>query len=162
MKLKALLYLLIFSLLYSFTTHPIPLRAADFSQSILIEQLEDGYYYETFLEEATTSRGAVPNLPVQSTTKTKTTRMKDSSGNVLWTVSITATFTYDGTRATCTSCTPSAKSYASSWTIKSVTSSKNGNSAKATAVATQTDANGTSQNITKSVTITCSPTGVVS
>lgn len=88
--------------------------------------------------------------------------MKDSSGNTLWSVSITATFTYDGTSATCTSRTPSAKSYASSWTIKGVTSSKNGNSATATAVAAHTDANGSTQNITKSVTITCSATGVVS
>ena len=95
-------------------------------------------------------------------TKKKTTQFKNSSGTVLWSVSITATFTYDGSTSKCTSCTPSAKAYASTWSIRSVTSSKSGNSATATAVARQTDATGNTYDYTKSVTIKCSATGVVS
>lgn len=143
----------------SFTAFPT--QAANAKESI-IERLNNGYYYETTIE------GEEPFLTISSKatsqyiTKTKTTKLKNSAGDVLWSVSIKATFSYDGTTSKCTSCTPSATAYASSWSIKSVTSSKSGNSATATAVATHTVIFGISQDTTKSVTIKCSPTGVVS
>lgn len=139
---------------------PIEIKAAE-PTSTTIEMLENGYYYETIIVDAETediSSRATSN----SITKTKTTQLKNSSGSVLWSVSITATFTYDGSTSTCTSCTPSARAYASTWSIKSVTSNKNGNSATATAIAVQTTAAGTTYEYTKSVTIKCSATGVVS
>ena len=88
--------------------------------------------------------------------------MKNSSGTTLWSVSIKATYSFDGTSATCTSCTPSAKSYNSAWTIQSVKSSKSGNSATATAVARYTGLFGITEDYTKSVTMTCNANGEVS
>lgn len=52
--------------------------------------------------------------------------MRNSSGTVLWSVSITATFTYDGTTSRCISCSPSATAPATTWSIKSISSSKTG------------------------------------
>lgn len=126
---------------------------------ISIEYLENGYYYETIIS---TDKNVLPASTTKYITKTKTTNLKNQAGVTQWSVSIKATFSYDGNSAKCTSCTPSAKAYGSTWAIKSVTSSKSGNSATATAKATQTGPTGASQTYTKSVTIKCSATGVVS
>lgn len=140
----------------------LPVQASTPTTTTTIEPLDNGYYYETTITDAEPTDALVSRGSNNYTTKTKTTQLKNSSGTVLWSVSITATFYYNGTIAQCTSCTPSAKAYNSSWSIKSVTSSKSGNSSTATAVATQTSSTGATQDTTKSVTITCSPKGIVS
>lgn len=127
-----------------------------------IELLGNGYYYETIIEDSDSINMGMPYVTTHYITKTKTTQMKDSSDNILWSVSVKATFSYDGTTSKCTSCTPSASSFASTWSIKSVTSSKSGNPATATAIATHTAPSGATQDIKKSVTIQCSPDGIVS
>lgn len=127
-----------------------------------IEMLENGFYFETIIESEDISSLISPRAAVKYTTKTKTTNMKDSSGNTLWYVSITATFSYNGSSATCLSCSPNAKSYASTWTIASVTSNKSGNTATATAVAIHGISSGISESFTKSVTIKCDGSGTVS
>ena len=93
-------------------------------------------------------------------TKTKTAYYKNKSGAVLWSVSIKATFSYNGTSSKCISCSPSASAPAKSWSIKSLSSSKKGNSASAKVVAVH--ATNVSQQYTKTVTIHCSKTGVIS
>lgn len=141
---------------------PVQASTPTTTTTTTIEPLDNGYYYETTITDAEPTDALVSRGSNNYTTKTKTTQLKNSSGTVLWSVSITATFYYNGTIAQCTSCTPSAKAYDSFWTIKSVTSSKSGNSATATAVATRTGVSGATQDTTKSVTITCSPKGIVS
>ena len=124
---------------------------------------ENGYYIETIITDATPNNQTIFMYAASnSTTKTKTTYIKDANGNILWYVSITATFTYDGNTSQCTSCSHNAISIASSWEIKSSSSSKSGNSATATATATHKGILGISQDYTESVTIECSPSGVVS
>lgn len=141
---------------------PLLVKASTPTTSSTIELLDNGYYYETTITDEATADTLVSRGSNNYTTKTKTTQFKNNSGTVLWSVSITATFYYNGTIAQCTSCTPSAKAYASTWSIKSVTSSKSGNSATATAAVTHTGPTGTIQSATKSITITCSPKGIVS
>lgn len=157
---KILLLLVLTVALTSLTTSNA--NAAPLDSTYTIEELDNGYYYETIIETVETSKDHLSRGAVQYITKTKTTNMKNSSGTTLWSVSITATFSYNGSSATCISCTPDAKSYASTWTIDSVVSNRSGNSATATAVATHGLSVGISESFTKSVTITCSGTGVVS
>lgn len=160
---KTIIFLLsVVCLLCSMTSTPILAEASDTTASSTIEMLDNGYYYEIIIEDNETPVTIVPRATTQYVTKTKTTQLKNSAGTVLWSVSIKATFSYDGTTSKCTSCTPSATAYASSWSIKNVSSSKSGNSATATAVATHTVIFGITQDTTKSVTIKCSATGVVS
>lgn len=157
-KITALLLLI--TLFYSsFNIVPSSALAANEVSTII---LEDEYYYETIISEERTDTFALqPVIP--TITKTKTTRMKNSSGQTLWTLSITATFTYDGKIAECVNCTPNATSYDSSWTIQSITSSRENNSATATMVIRYTEPSGSLyQDYTKSVTITCDPSGNVS
>lgn len=122
-----------------------------------IIRLENGDYLETTI----TSSPAVKSYraarsKIKDITKTKTTSYKNSAGAVMWSVSITATFYYDGTSATCVSCSHSASAPGKSWSIKSVSSSKSGNSATAVATATHSTAD-----FTQSVTISCNRNGVV-
>lgn len=128
-----------------------------------IEFLDNGDYFETTLENIS---GANPlssfeaNIKTaQQITKTKTIAYKTSEGKLLWDISITATFTYNGSTSKCILCSHNAKSYANSWNIKSVSSYKKDNYATATAIVTHS---GNSVNtLSKQVTITCSKTGNV-
>lgn len=154
------LLLTIISLFCIFNIAPLTVDAAESSSTVTIEMLENGYYYETIIDESIAT--PIFRATTQTITRTKTTNLKNSSGTTLWSVSIKATFSFDGTTATCTSCTPSAKSYNSAWTIQSIKSSKSGNSATATVVARYTGPFGITEDYTKKVTITCNANGEVS
>lgn len=120
------------------------------------------YYIDTVITEWSADTESNRAAASNTKTATKTTYIKDSSQNVLWYVSITATFSYDGTTAACTSCSHQAASQSSQWSIKSSSASKSGNSATATATAVRSLSFGLVQEATKSVTISCSPTGEIS
>lgn len=129
---------------------------------ISIEILENGDYIETIIEDTDTGISDISSFSTtKSITKIKRTNYKNASGDILWYVAITATFSYNGSTSKCTSCSHSASAPASNWTIKSVSSSKSENSATAKAVATFHTI-GKTTDYSKSVTITCSPSGIVS
>lgn len=128
---------------------------------VSIEYFDNGDTFEVYLSdpEDITLTSLLPDS-IKSTnfiTKTKTGYFKNASGGILWTVSIQGTFWYNGTTSECTSYVPSAKSYSTYWTINSVTGTKLGNTASATATAIFL-----SQPYTKMISISCSPTGVIS
>lgn len=154
--------LLILSVIFSILDTSMTVSAATLpSSQSEITKLENGDYLETTISNAPISLTKVSLLSTnKSITKTKTVKYKSQDGTTLWYVAITATFSYNGSTSKCTSCTPSAAAPASTWSIKSLTSSKSGNSATATAVATHSDI--ISKDFTKSVTISCSKNGVVS
>lgn len=158
MKKSLILFISIFSFLA--TTFHLPVEAhTNTDHSYNIEYVDNGFYYETTI---TSDDNIFSTYATNYVTKTKTTKLKNADGEIMWSISIKATFSYDGTTAKCTNCSPSATSYASGWSIKNVTSSKSGNSATATGQATYTAPSGLSETYTKSVTLSCSATGVVS
>lgn len=124
--------------------------------------LENGDYLETtIIDTPIFSSGISTFSTAKTVTKTKTTRYKNQSGATLWSVSIKATFTYNGSTSKCTSYSHSTTCPSKTWKIKSVSSSKNGNSATAKAIATHF-LDTISKDFTKSVTIRCSKNGTVS
>lgn len=158
--MKKLLFLFLFTISIIFFN----------SQASASITLEDGrselpYYTETIISDIYLSPEStfflLPQSVDKTTTKTKTTQVKVKDGTVLWSVSITATFTYNGTTSNCISCSHNATSYAKTWSIKSVSSKKNRNTATATAVATHSNGS-ISQDFSQSVTIECSKDGIVS
>ena len=125
------------------------------SSSVSYDYLSDGSYFETTIEYLPSARGTV-------TGASKTTVYKNASGQSLWYVKVTANFTYNGSSAKCTSSSASAGSYVDSWKILSKSSSKNGNTASATAVAAHY-ANGIAiASLSKTVTLYCNGNGNVS
>lgn len=124
--------------------------------------LENGDYLETTIIETPVFLSGISTFSTAKTiTKTKTTSYKNKSGATLWSVSIRATFTYNGSTSRCTSYSHSTTCPAKTWKIKSVTSSKKGNSATAIATATHSF-NNISRDYTGIVTIKCSKSGNVS
>jgi hypothetical protein len=121
-----------------------------------IEYLENGDYIETII----TSNNSLISTASTSKTASKTSYYKNSSGDVMWSVTIKGTFSYNGTTSTCTSCSHSTTSPGSAWSIKSSSSSRSGNSATAKATATYT--NMISTDYSMSVTIKCSANGTIS
>lgn len=128
--------------------------------NVEIEYLEDGYYTITYIENNSI---IVPDASTQATTvtKTKVKNFYNSAGDVMWYIKVQGTFTYDGSTSKCTSAAHKAAAIGSTWSIVSASSSKSGNTATATATARHS--NTTSYNdYTRSVTLTCSKTGVFS
>ncbi|WP_294908506.1 hypothetical protein [uncultured Ruminococcus sp.] len=125
-----------------------------------IEYLDNGDYIETIITDNTASSG-ISLYATNTITKTKTKYYKNSSGTVLWSVAIKATFSYNGSTSTCTGCSHITTAPASAWSIKSASHSKSGNTATAKATATYKTSAG-STDYSMSVTIKCSATGVVS
>lgn len=156
---KIITITLIFALI-GCTFLSVPVSAATDNTESTIEYLDNGDYIETVIADDTSNSG-ISLYSTNTTTKTKTRYYKNSSGTVLWSVSIKATFSYDGSTSKCTSCSHSTTSPALTWTIKSASHSKNGNSATANAIATHKTSTG-STDYSMSVAIKCSATGVVS
>ena len=116
-----------------------------------IEYLENGDYIETVITYE-------DSLTRATKTGSKTKNYKNAStGATIWSVTVTCTFSYTGSLSSCTAVSHSAKSYSSSCTIKSVSSSRAGNTGTATAVASYN-----SKNYTMSVSLSCSTYGELS
>ena len=119
-----------------------------------IEYLDNGDYIETTLVVSNSTKGTI--------TGAKTATYKDSSNEILWEVSVTGTFSYNGTSSTCVSASGDSHSYSSNWTVSSPTVSKSGNTATSTATGKKRLFGIVIQTQTLSVTLSCSKNGVLS
>lgn len=137
--------------------HPTITPAAQNTTLEMVEYMTDGSYFVTTISYANSS-----DLRASTRTGSKTTTYKSSSGESLWSVTVTGSFSYTGTSSTCTSSSVSATAYSSSWKITNSSSSKSGNSAVATATATQYRSFIPIDSISKTVTLTCSSSGSLS
>ena len=125
--------------------------------SITVNQVGNGYYTVTVIEDL--SDNVIVPRATNTTTKSKTTYVKNSAGTTLWYVRVTGTFTYGDGTAKCTSVTPSAASQHSSWKVSNITGSKSGATAYASATGKQYLDGTVINTITENVSLTCSQTG---
>ena len=104
---------------------PINTRATPAVDTTSIMYLDDGSYITITIDE-TGSRA--------SGTKSgrKTYTYTASNGDICWESTLTGTFTYTGTTATCTASNCSVTVYESNWYTVSKSASKSGNTATAT------------------------------
>ena len=117
-----------------------------------VEILPNGDYIETELITYVQLDGAKATKSGQ-----KTKSYKNSSGAVMWSVTVYGTFSYTGSSATCTSASRSTTCPGSGWTIVSSSASKSGNTATAKATARYNNSD-----YTRSVTLQCSVNGTLS
>lgn len=125
--------------------------------SVTVNFLEDGYYTITVIEDV--SDNTIVSRATNTTTKTKTTYVKNSAGTTLWYVRVTGTFTYGDGSARCTSATPSAASQHASWQVSNISGSKSGATAYASATGKQYLDGAVINTMDRTVSLTCSPTG---
>lgn len=126
------------------------------TQVIITQVFEDGSYIEEIIvEENSFTRATI--------TKTKTANYKSETGEIRWSVSVKGTFSYNGSTATCTKSEVITNNYSSTWKLSNARASKTGNKASASVTAKQYTSDGAlSRTINKTVTLTCSPKGVLS
>lgn len=125
---------------------------ADFSA---IEYFSDGSYAITRIEDIEiTSKGTV--------TKSKTYSYYDSSNVLQWTVILEATFSYNGSSATCTSATTGYSVSNSAWKVTKANASRSGNTATGDFTVKKYVLLVPVQTVNKTLTLTCSASGVVS
>lgn len=155
MKKLATLFTIV-SMILVFTLQPA------FAQSnvitVDIEELPDGSRFVTVIEDVPTP--GIQPFSKETATKTKTVYYENASGKKMWYVSVTGTFTYGDGTARCTSVTPSAASLDSNWKVSNITGGKSGNKATATATGKRYETNIVVETATKTVTLTCGPTGM--
>lgn len=162
MKKLITLFSIIALLLGTLYSNASTADAAAFTAQTEIIPLDNGDYIETTITGIPTAPSGISTLSAAKTvTKSKTSRYKNKSGDTLWSVTIRATFSYNGTTSKCTSCSHSTTCPSNSWKIKSASSNKSGNSATAKVIVTHFYSNDSTDYI-KSVTISCSKNGTVS
>lgn len=160
---KVISFISLILLFFAFAIQPT--YASKILDSTSIEYLEDGSYYETIIEDSKVPfvfYDSIQPLSTNTVTNTKTTYYKNAAGEVLWYVRVTGTFTYGDGTSKCTAATPSAASQSSTWKVSNISGSKYGNKASATATGKQYYNGSVVTTKTKTVTLTCSATGVFS
>ena len=151
MKKTLVILLTLVMIISSVFSVPVSALSANKVTETTIEYLENGDYIETILTYE-------DSLTRSTKTASKTKNYKNAStGATLWSVTVNCTFSYNGSVSACTSVSHSAKSYSSSWTIKSVSSDRAGNTGTAYATAAYN-----SRNYTMSVSLSCSTYGELS
>lgn len=152
--MKKLIMILTCLLLFTICS---PVYGAEQIESLEIEYLDDGSYFETVI--TTESNSGMTTLSSKSVTKTKTSYYKNSNGTILWYVKVTGTFTYGNGSSKCTSSSVTAESKSGAWKITSKSASKSGNKATAKATAKRYYGGSVAETKNKTVTLTCSPSG---
>lgn len=86
----------------------------------------------------------------------------NSSNVAQWTVYIHGTYTYTGSSATCTAASTSYSINNNSWSVTKATASRSGATATGEFTVKRYTLGVVTQTINKTLTLTCSPTGVLS
>ena len=116
---------------------------------------ENGYYYEISI--------SVTNSVARSAKEgSKTIYFKNSAGKTMWSLTVKGTFTYNGSTSSCTSASASTSITDATWKITNKSSSKSGNTAKATATAICYLNGNPINSATKTVSLKCSVSGKLS
>lgn len=122
-----------------------------------IEYYSDGSYSVTTIES-----NNVAVMANSSVSKYKTITHYSSKDEKEWEITVTGTFTYTGTSATCTNSTVSYKIYDSNWKVTSAQASKSGRTATGEFTLKRYFLGVPIKTDNEILTITCSNTGVCS
>lgn len=149
---------LILTVLMIFSIAPINAFAAeDIVTDSYIEYFEDGSYIVTEITES-----SISTFDTKTITKSKSSYYYDNKDNAQWRVTITGTFNYTGSSATCTKATTAYTIYDNAWKVTSAVPSKSGNKATGTFTVKKYVLGVPLKTVNRTVTITCSNTGVCS
>lgn len=121
-----------------------------------IEYFEDGSYIVTRITEST-----ITTFAAKTVSKSKSADYYEND-TIAWTVTLSATFSYTGSSATCTSAKTSYTIYNDAWKVTSAVPSKSGNKATGTFTVKKYALGIPYKTVNKTLTITCSNTGVCS
>ena len=140
--------ILLFSFLFIFAS-TFPVKASEI-QSINSTNIE-----------SSTEENIVATLSRSSSTKSakRTYTYKTSSGKILWTITVTGTFTYNGSSSSCTKASVSTTCPSITFKLASKSATKHNSTATATASFKQYNDSVYLRTITRSVSISCDKSG---
>lgn len=150
--------LITFLLIATFIVSVFPMQIAYASQDyeiLDVIEYEDGSYLEISIQSLQTRASG-------SLTKTKNYTYHNGDGASAWKISLTGSFTYTGTSATCTASSCNVTIYDSKWSIVSKSASKSGNTAYGTATLSRNLLGVSIDKKTCNLTLTCDKNGNVS
>lgn len=151
---------------------PITTKAAtvslpkDLARSLqeFLTSSEEDYSIEILTTETTEVLLQATRDPVtsnyQNKTVNRTLNVYDQAGQVVWSLTLTAKFLYNGSSSECIGCSHGANACQAGWSIKSSSSTKSGNNATATATAVHKLFFLSSEQ-TQSLSITCLADGTI-
>ncbi len=113
---------------------------------------DDGSYMVTVIEEVRTRAS-------NTVTQTKSRTYYNSDDVAEWKITLTGTFTYNGTTSSCTSASCNVDVYASNWYTVSKSASKSGNTASCTVTMGKTFLGITISKPVHTLTLTCDKDG---
>ena len=124
-----------------------------YAASYIEEVYPDGSYWEVTIEEH-----AVPSVrAAQSKSGT------NKNGKVLWSVTVSGTFTYNGISASCTKSSVSILDASINWTVSDQSAWRSGATAYASAIGHEKNSLGQEmRTLYRQVSLTCSPEGKLS
>ena len=148
------------------------------------ETLEDGSYFVTVLSDDSPFHGEIASEDglgaminrlirflrqliqlmssgTRTVSKTKYVNYYDSNGTLLWTVELTASFTYNKQQATCTYVSRNSETYDRDWSVVSSRAEKSGNTATGWFTVRQTKLGVPLKTIERTLTLTCDANGNV-
>ena len=152
--------LAIFLAVIMILTFPTISYASDFSDNetnSYIEYYSDGSYSITTIETST-----IRVLANSTVAKNKTFTYYSSKNEKEWEITVTGTFNYTGSSATCTNSTVSYKIYDTHWKVVSAQASKSGRVATGEFTLKRYTLGVPIKTVNETLTITCSNTGVCS
>lgn len=153
-KFRHLILSGILSILFSSTV-----LATSTNTTFTTEVFSDGSYIETIIEEIPTAN----SFTTKSTKSgSKKSTYKDSSGRIIWTITVNGSFSYNGSSSTCTASSISTTCPNTNWKLVNKSARKSGSSAIASATAKKYVGSTCIKNIDRTVRLTCSRTGTLS
>ena len=138
----------------------IPALADNSSEEFQIIAFSDGSYL--IMELIGDSIETQLDYNRTSVTKSKAATYYSNSGVKAFTLTVTGSFIYDGTSATCTSSSNSSTIYNNEWSLKTASASHSGNTATATGTFVRKVLGIVVSTKVLTVSLSCSPTGVFS
>ena len=153
---KIITYLTTLTLIFLLSTSTI---AAQQQTNSNIEFFADGSYLVTTINEEHSSYSTYATI---IKTGSKTLTYYNDEGESLWAAIVTGTFSYTGSTSTCTESDISYTIYDTVWRITSASASTSGNTAIGNITAKKYFGGLSLQTVERTVTLTCSPTGVLS
>lgn len=139
-----------------FTMSSVAFATNDASDSI--EYFSDGSYIIITLN----TENSISTYATNTKTGTKDATYYDSDGNILWKATLRATFTYTGSSATCTNAEVVYSTYNTAWKNTSKSATKSGNTATGNVTFKRYVLGIPVETIDKTITMTCSASGVIS
>lgn len=152
---KVLVFASVFTMLLLITTSAFAQdnQRIVYTENGYIEYFEDGSY--DIVEVVTDHQTLTKNI---AGPKAKSISHYESE-KLVWTVTITGTFNYDGKTATCTKASASSKIYNDSWKVTAANASRSGAKATGTFTVKKYLLGIPIKTVNKTVTLTCSKDG---